>query len=83
MIFGNGICALTMLVMGSIYAGGGDASKAGQWTIIAMIYLFLVSFSLTTAVVCRLYVTEINPIKTRAAVSSLAQSANWVCSACL
>lgn len=78
MIIGNGLCASTMLIVGSIYASGANSTQGGQYTIIAMIYLFLISFGSSTAITCRIYVTEIQPITTRAAASSLALTANWV-----
>lgn len=81
MIIGNGLCAVAMLIVGSIYASGVNSTQGGQYTIIAMIYLFLISFSSSTAITCRIYVAEIQPITTRAAASSLALTANWVRSA--
>lgn len=78
MIIGNGLCASAMLIVGSIYASGANSTQGGQYMIIAMIYLFLISFSSSTAITCRIYVTEIQPITTRAAASSLALTVNWV-----
>lgn len=78
MIFGNGFCAATMVAIGGIYASGANSTEHGRYAVIALIYLFLIGFCSTTAIMCRIYVTEIQPIKTRAAASSLSLSANWV-----
>lgn len=77
MIFGNGFCAATMIAIGGIYASGANSTEHGRYAVIALIYLFLIGFCSTTAIMCRIYVTEIQPIKTRAAASSLSLSANW------
>jgi hypothetical protein len=66
-----------MLVMGSIYASGHGSGPA-RWVVVVMIYLFAMVFSATWAVGFRVYVSEIQPAKTRAGAASLSLSANWV-----
>lgn len=44
---------LCMLVIGSLYASGGSKTTAGKWTIISLIYLFTIAFSITWAVVLK------------------------------
>lgn len=72
MIIDNGLCAAAILIVGSIYASGANLMHGRQYTIIVMIYLFLTAFSSSAAITRRIYVTEIQPITTRAAASSLA-----------
>ncbi|OZJ04410.1 hypothetical protein BZG36_02912 [Bifiguratus adelaidae] len=77
-LVGGTSIATTMLLMGILYASGASNTAAGKWVIIVLIYIFVVSFALSWAVVTKLYSTEIQPTRTRSAASSLAQSANWV-----
>ena len=70
----QGVC---MLIMGSIYASG-QGSGPARWVVVVMIYLFAMVFSATWAVGFRVYVSEIQPAKTRAGAASLSLSANWV-----
>lgn len=71
-----------MFVIGSLYASGRVHASHGsaRWVVVAMIYLFAMVFSATWAVGFRVYVSEIQPAKTRAGASSLSLSANWVSS---
>ncbi len=71
-----------MLVIGSLYASGASNSQSGRWVIIVLIYVFVVAFSSSWAMVIRIYCSEIQPTRTRAAVSSLGQCANWVRTLC-
>jgi len=68
-----------MLTIGTIYATHGSDTPAGRWMVIALIYVFIVAFGMSWAVVNRIYCSEIQPMKTRAAATSLGQCANWVC----
>ena len=47
--------------------------------VLVAIYIFVIVYSATWSIVFQIYSSEIQPPKTRAAASSLAQSANWVC----
>jgi MFS family permease len=78
-IVGGILQAGCMLIMGSIYAAGKGSGPA-RWVVVVMIYMFAVIFSTTWAVGFRVYVSEIQPPKTRAAAASLSLSANWVSS---
>jgi sugar porter (SP) family MFS transporter len=79
-IYGGLLQAVCMFVMGALYAA--DAvhpdSGVGRYVVIAMIYLFALSFSGTWGVCFRVYVSEIQSAKTRAGAASLSLSANWV-----
>lgn len=68
-----------MLIIGSIYASGKGSGPA-RWVVVVMIYFFTIIFSATWAVGFRVYVSEIQPPKTRAGAASLSLSANWVSS---
>lgn len=70
-----------MILIGSLYASGSihGSQGAARWVVIVTIYLFTISYSVTWSVGFKLYASEIQPPQTRAAASSLAQSANWVC----
>lgn len=78
-IVGGILQAGCMITMGSIYASGKGAGPA-RWVVVVMIYMFAVVFSATWAVGFRVYVSEIQPPKTRAGAASLSLSANWVSS---
>jgi hypothetical protein len=78
MIRGGIIISASMLTIGTIYATHGNDTPAGKWTVIALIYVFIVAFGMSWAVVNRIYCSEIQPMKTRAAATSLGQCANWV-----
>lgn len=70
----------SMLMIGSIYASHADRVAAGRWAVIALIYIFIIAFSVSWAIVNRIYATEIQPMRTRAAATSIGQSSNWVSS---
>lgn len=78
MIRGGLVISGCMLGIGSIYASGASSTPAGKWAIIVLIYLFIVAFAMSWAVVGRIYCSEIQPMHTRAAAASLGQCANWV-----
>lgn len=77
MINGGLIISGTMITIGSLYASQASNTSAGQWTIIALIYVFIITFAMSWAVVNRIYCSEIQPMHTRAAATALGQSANW------
>lgn len=79
-IRGGMIISACMLTIGAIYASHADATPAGRWSIIALIYIFVIAYGMSWAVVLRIYCSEIQPTKTRAAATSLGQCCNWVCS---
>ncbi|KAL8668331.1 MAG: hypothetical protein Q9168_007042 [Polycauliona sp. 1 TL-2023] len=79
-LWGAVTMAFCMLLIGSLYASGSVHGNHGaaRWIVIVTIYLFTISYSITWSVAFKLYVSEIQPPRTRAAASSLSQSANWV-----
>ena len=78
MINGGVVIAGSMLTIGTLYASGATEQAAGRWAVIVLLYVFLVAFSMSWAVVNRIYCSEIQPMATRAAATALGQCANWV-----
>jgi hypothetical protein len=79
MIGGGSVIAGCMLVMGGLYASNAAQTRAGQRTLIALIYVFIAAFISSWAVVIRVIASEIQPKRTRASATSLAQCFSWVC----
>lgn len=77
-IWGGVGIAVAMLLIGTLYASHATDVKAGKVAVIALIFIFLVSYAMSWAVVIRVYASEIQPMKTRAAATALGQAANWV-----
>ncbi|KAJ7506621.1 general substrate transporter [Mycena galericulata] len=77
MIGGGSIIAGCMLVMGTLYASNAAQTQAGKRTLIALIYLFIAAFISSWAVVIRVIASEIQPKRTRAPATSLAQCFSW------
>jgi sugar porter (SP) family MFS transporter len=82
-ILGGVFISIFMIIIGSLYASGSvhPHSGPGRWVVIVAIYLYVISYCITWAVLFRGYPSEIQPPVTRAAASSLAQAVNWVWSA--
>ncbi|KAJ5641789.1 hypothetical protein N7490_005789 [Penicillium lividum] len=79
-VYGGIGLAVTMFVIGSLYAGGAVhiTTGAGRWVVIVFIYLFAVIFSMTWAVSVKVFAAEVNPQRCRAATATLAHSSNWL-----
>ncbi|KAG9229899.1 general substrate transporter [Amylocarpus encephaloides] len=69
-----------LFLIGSLYATGAVHEEHGvaRWVVIISIFAFAVVFSGTWGVSFRVYISEIQPPKTRAGATSLSLSANWV-----
>ncbi|KAF9003724.1 general substrate transporter [Hymenopellis radicata] len=78
LIGGGIIMGLTMTIIGVLYSLP-SISSAGQWTVIALIFIYFIAFVLTWAILSRTWVSESQPVRTRASVSSLALTVNWAC----
>lgn len=78
MIRGGTVISGSMLLIGTLYASHASNTSAGRWTIIVLIYVFIVGFVTSWAIVTRTICSEIQPMRTRAAATSLGQCANWV-----
>ncbi|KAJ6464574.1 general substrate transporter [Mycena sanguinolenta] len=77
MISGGSVIAGSMLLMGILYASDAAQTQAGGRTLIALIYIFIAAFHLTWAVVIRVIASEMQPKRTRAPATSLAQCFGW------
>ncbi|KAJ7265413.1 general substrate transporter [Mycena haematopus] len=82
MISGGSVLAGCMLLMGVLYASDAAQTQTGGRTVIALIYIFIAAFISTWAVVIRVIASEMQPKRTRAPATSLAQcfglAVNWV-----
>ncbi|KAI4217059.1 MAG: hypothetical protein LQ351_000367 [Letrouitia transgressa] len=80
-LWGAATLSACMILVGSLYAANQvhNGQGAARWVVIVTIYLFTIAYSVTWSIGFKLYASEIQPAQTRAAASSLAQSANWVC----
>ncbi len=67
-----------MLIIGAIYLSRSNSTEPGRTAIICFIYIFVAGFVSSWAIVTRIVCNEVQPTKTRAAVSSLSQCASWV-----
>ncbi|KAF3928461.1 hypothetical protein ABW20_dc0104142 [Dactylellina cionopaga] len=74
---GYGI-VLSMFLIGGLYASPSANTQGAKWTIVAAIYLFVITFTIGWSMILRIYTVEIQPMETRATVNSLSHSANWV-----
>ncbi|GAA94610.1 uncharacterized protein L969DRAFT_49031 [Mixia osmundae IAM 14324] len=72
---GGSLITLEMALIGALYSSRTD-SKAALWTIVALIICFTATFASTWAVSIKIYSSEIQPARTRAAATSMAQAAN-------
>ncbi|KAJ6515328.1 general substrate transporter [Mycena sanguinolenta] len=77
MISGGSVIAGCMLLMGVLYASKAAQTQAGGRTLIALIYIFIAAFISTWAVVIRVIASEMQPKRTRAPATSLAQCFGW------
>ena len=79
-IYGGLGLAITMLLIGGLYAGRTvhSDSGAGRWVVIISIYLSTAVYSVSWAVGMRVYVAESQPQRTRASATNIAYGSNWV-----
>ncbi|KAL6304177.1 general substrate transporter [Sparassis latifolia] len=78
MIRGGSVIATAMLLIGTLYASHASNTAAGRYSVIVLPYIFVVGFVPSWAIVTRIICSEIQSMRTRAAVTSLGQCANWV-----
>lgn len=69
-----------MFIIGSLYATDSVhvSDGAGRWFVIILIFSFALIYMGTWGVVGKIYASEVQPAKTRAAANSLAQGLNFV-----
>ncbi|PCH33387.1 general substrate transporter [Wolfiporia cocos MD-104 SS10] len=78
MVRGGAVIGTAMILIGTIYASHASDKPAGRWAIVVLIYVFVVGYATSWAIVTRIICSEIQPMRTRAAATSLGQCANWV-----
>lgn len=64
--------------IGGLYSTA-TRSTAGNHAVIAFIFIYFIAFVTTWAILMRIWVSEAQPVQTRASVSSLALTTNWGC----
>ena len=69
-----------MFVIGSLYAADNVHANtgAGRWFVIVLIFCFALLYVSTWGIVGKIYASEVQPAKTRAAANSLAQGLGFV-----
>lgn len=86
-LIGGGMAmSICYLGIGTLYAIYGEKvngeirinGKAPQWTVIALIYIFIGNFAWSWAVVIKIYACEIMPTRLRAKACAIQQLANWM-----
>ncbi|GAA5824415.1 hypothetical protein JCM5353_005029 [Sporobolomyces roseus] len=81
-IYGGSVVTASQLLLGIMYASGANKG-GGRWFIIILIEVFAASFSGSWALVTRLYSSEIQPSRTRAAAASFALAMNQLANFCV
>ncbi|KAL1743659.1 general substrate transporter [Schizophyllum fasciatum] len=76
LIWGGAVMGTAMTVIGVLYSIP-SLSQAGNYAVIALIFIYFIPFVVTWAILMRIWVSEAQPVQTRASVSSLAYTANW------
>lgn len=78
-IVGGTLLTASMLIIGSLYAANSvHATGAGRWVVILAIFIFALTYVSTWGLVGKIYASEIQPARTRAAANSVAQGLNFV-----
>ncbi|KAL1760772.1 general substrate transporter [Schizophyllum commune] len=77
LIWGGTVMATAMTLIGILYSLP-NLSQAGNYAVIALIFVYFIPFVVTWATLMRIWVSEAQPVQTRASVSSLAYTTNWL-----
>ncbi|TRM67008.1 general substrate transporter [Schizophyllum amplum] len=75
-IWGGIVMATAMTIIGVLYSLP-NLSQAGNYAVIALIFVYFIPFVVTWAILIRIWVSEAQPVQTRASVASLSLTANW------
>ena len=68
-----------MFLVGCMYAANAvHATGPGRWVVIISIFVFALTYAATWAMVGKIYASEIQPSRTRAASNALAQGLGFV-----
>lgn len=78
-IVGGGTLSFCMLVIGVLYASNSVHSTGpARWVVVVLIFAFALTYCSTWGMVGKMYASEIQPARTRAAASCVAQGLNFV-----
>lgn len=78
-IIGGVTLAMCMFIIGTLYATDSvHPYGVGRWFVIVLIFVFALTYCVTWGVVGKIYASEIQPAKTRASASCVAQSLGFV-----
>lgn len=82
-ILGGLLLTSCMLIIGTLYAADlVHNTGIARWVVIVLVFVFGLSYVSTWGIVGKIYASEIQPIETRSAASSVAQGlgffTNWV-----
>jgi len=77
-ISGGLILGSAMTIIGALYASNSvHAYGPARWVVVVLIFVFALTYCATWAVVGKLYAAEIQPTRTRATASAIAQGLNF------
>ncbi|KAF2816110.1 general substrate transporter [Mytilinidion resinicola] len=77
LVGGSGL-AFCMIVIGSLYASKSvHPTGAVRWVVVVLIFAFALTYAFTWAVSAKIYASEIQPARTRAAANCVAQGVNF------
>ncbi|KAL1660068.1 general substrate transporter [Schizophyllum commune] len=76
-IGGGTIMATAMTIIGILYSLP-SLNQAGNYAVIALIFVYFIPFVVTWATLMRIWVSEAQPVQTRASVSALSYTTNWI-----
>ena len=68
LIWGGTVMATAMTLIGILYSLP-NLSQAGNYAVIALIFVYFIPFVVTWATLMRIWVSEAQPVQTRASVS--------------
>ena len=78
-ITGGAILSGCMLLIGTLYATNSvHAYGAARWVVVVLVFVFGLAYAATWGVVGKIYASEIQPAKTRAAANCIAQGLGFV-----
>ncbi|KAF2786693.1 general substrate transporter [Melanomma pulvis-pyrius CBS 109.77] len=82
-IFGGLTLSFSMLTIGALYASNSvHTTGPARWVVIVLIFVFALTFCFTWGIAGKIYASEIQPARTRASASCLAQGlsffTNWL-----
>ena len=78
LIWGGFVFSVALIIIAILHATHASDHRGGQYAVIGLIFVYIVAFALSWAVVVRAYVAEIQPMRTRGPATALGQAVCWV-----